>query len=73
MKTNFPILPKAWKPKSEYVEVGKGEGLEYSEQVILKSDAKEWISKGWTITRLSKLSPSMVHGKWAYAIAAMEG
>lgn len=67
-----PILPKAWTPKHEYVEISRGIGIDYQERVVPKHDVKSWIHAGWSITRLSKISPTMVNTKWINAIIAME-
>lgn len=66
------LLPKNWKPKGEYTEMCRGIGIEYEEKIVRKCDVATEIMAGWSISRLSKLSPSMVHGKWAYAIDAMD-
>ena len=66
------LLPKHWEPSKEYVEISRGIGIDYQERVVPKHDAKSWIHAGWSITRLSKISPSMVKTKWINAIIAME-
>lgn len=38
-----PILPKAWTPKHEYVEISRGIGIDYQERVVPKHDVKSWI------------------------------
>lgn len=67
-----PILFKYWEPSRRYVEVSKGEGLDYQEMVVPYDDVKEFIKNGWSITRLSKLSQNYVNIKWMNAIIAME-
>ena len=66
------LLPKHWVPQNEYVEVCRGVGLDYQEKIILKHDVRAEIMAGWSITRLSKVSKSMMHSKWKNAIIAME-
>ena len=66
------LLPKHWEPSKEYVEISRGIGIEYQERVVLKHDVEYWIHAGWSITRLSKISPAMVKPKWINAIIAME-
>lgn len=66
------LLPKHWEPSKEYVEISRGIGIDYQERVVPKHDVKSWIHAGWSITRLSKISPAMVKSKWINAIIAME-
>lgn len=66
------LLPKHWVPKNEYVEISRGDGIDYQERIILRSAAKDMIAAGWRITRLTKVSKSMMHAKWKNAIIAME-
>lgn len=65
-------LPKHWEPSKEYVEISRGIGIDYQERIVPKYDVKSWIHAGWSITRLSKISPAMVKTKWINAIIAME-
>lgn len=66
------LLPKQWIPKNEYVEMYKGLGIDYKECIVLKTEMNDMIRAGWSITRLSKISMSMVYSKWRNAIIAME-
>lgn len=66
------LLPKHWEPKGEYVEVFSGKDHTYIEKLIKKSEVKSHINNGWRITRLSKVSPSMVYKKWSNVIIGLE-
>lgn len=66
------LLPKHWVPKNEYVEISRGTGIDCQERIILRSDVKSMIKLGWQVTRLTKVSKSMMHAKWKNAIIAME-
>ncbi|ADG59952.1 hypothetical protein Acj9p052 [Acinetobacter phage Acj9] len=66
------LLPKHWVPKGSYLEISKGVDKEYTERIIRREDLKLYISDGWRITRLTKISMSMIHSKWKHAIVAME-
>lgn len=66
------LLPKAWEPSKEYLEISRGIGIGYEERVVPKYDVQSWIHAGWSITRLSKLSQTYVNTKWMNAIIAME-
>lgn len=67
-----PVMAKHWVPKNEYVEISRGVGLDYQERIILRSDVQPMIMLGWRITRLTKVSKSMMYTKWKNAIIAME-
>lgn len=67
-----PLLPKHWQPKNRYVEMSRGKGSNYEEMIVKEEHVKLSIATGWRITRLSKLSQSMVRSKWIHAIIAME-
>lgn len=67
-----PLLPKHWQPKHRYIEMSRGAGGNYEEMIVKEEHVKLSIATGWRITRLSKLSQSMVNSKWVRAIIAME-
>lgn len=58
--------------KSEYVEMWKGSGLNYSERIVPEHEVRALIRAGWSISRLTKLSPEKLLVKWKNAIDAME-
>lgn len=61
---NVELLPKHFTPKHNWVEMEKGE----EERIVLKENVKSMINHGWRITRLSKISNSMVVAKHAHTI-----
>lgn len=50
----------------------KGIGIDYTEKIVQEHNVKTEIMYGWSISRLSKVSPSMIYKKWKHAIDAME-
>lgn len=56
------------RPKKLYTEITKGS----QEKIIFQSDEAKYLKQGWTVTSLSKVSPSLVIKKWRNAIDVME-
>lgn len=68
----LPLRPKHFVPKGEYVEMTRGIGIDYTECIVPKHEVQAEIAAGWSISRLSKLSPSLVNAKWANSIIMLE-
>lgn len=72
MTITSPDLAHVIKTENSFIEMSRGLGRSYQEVIVHRSNVKHLIQLGWSITRLSKLSPSSVRRKWANAIDAME-
>lgn len=56
----------------KYVEIFKDSADGYCEKCIPYEQSSEYISKGWRISRLTKISDKAIREKWYHAIAAYE-